>query len=57
MQEAIKTYIAELNKLYATGVAREHAYRVPLQNLMTALLPKGYTIVNEPARIACGAPD
>ena len=57
MQEAIKTYIAELNNLYATGVAREHAYRVPLQNLMTALLPKGYTIVNEPARIACGAPD
>ena len=57
MQESIKTYIAELNKLYATGVAREHAYRVPLQNLMTALLPKGYTIVNEPARIACGAPD
>ena len=57
MQEAIKTYIAELNKLYATGVAREHAYRVPLQNLMTSLLPKGYTIVNEPARIACGAPD
>ena len=57
MQEAIKTYIAELNKLYATGVAREHAYRVPLQNLMTAMLPKGYTIVNEPARIACGAPD
>lgn len=57
MQESIKTYIAELNKLYSTGVAREHAYRVPLQNLMTALLPKGYTIVNEPARIACGAPD
>ena len=57
MQEAIKTYITDLNNLYATGVAREHAYRVPLQNLMTALLPKGYTIVNEPARIACGAPD
>lgn len=57
MHEAIKTYIAEVNKLYATGVAREHAYRVPLQNLMNALMPKGYTIVNEPARIACGAPD
>ena len=57
MQQCIKTYISELNNLYATGVAREHAYRVPLQNLMNALLPKGYTIVNEPARIACGAPD
>lgn len=57
MQQCIKNYIAELNNLYATGVAREHAYRVPLQNLMNALLPKDYTIVNEPARIACGAPD
>lgn len=57
MQQCIKSYIAELNNLYATGVAREHAYRIPLQNLMNALLPKGYTIVNEPARIACGAPD
>ena len=57
MQDDVKNYISELNKLYATGVAREHAYRVPLQVLLTALLPKGYTIVNEPARIACGAPD
>lgn len=57
MQDFIKNYIAELNKLYATGVAREHAYRVPLQVLLTALLPKGYTVVNEPARVACGAPD
>ncbi len=57
MQQCVKNYITDLNNLYATGVAREHAYRVPLQNLMTALLPKGYTIVNEPARIACGAPD
>lgn len=57
MQQCIKNYIAELNNLYATGVAREHAYRVPLQNLLNSLLPKGFTIVNEPARIACGAPD
>ncbi len=57
MHESIKTYIEELNKCYATGVAREHAYRPALQNLMCGLLPKSYTIVNEPARIACGAPD
>ena len=57
MQDDIKNYIAELNKLYATGVAREHAYRVPLQNLLNSLLPKGFTVVNEPARVACGAPD
>lgn len=57
MQDNVKTYIAELNKLYATGVAREHAYRVPLQVLLNSLLPKGYTVVNEPARVDCGAPD
>ena len=57
MSDELRLYITELNKLYATGVAREHAYRVPLQNLLTALLPKGYTVVNEPARVACGAPD
>ncbi len=56
MQQCVKNYIADLNNLYTTGVAREHAYRVPFQNLMTALLPKGYTIVNEPW-IACGAPE
>ena len=57
MTNLLSTYIAELNRLYATGVAREHAYRVPLQNLLAALLPKGHTVVNEPARIECGAPD
>jgi len=57
MHESIKTYIEELNKCYATGVAREHAYRPALQNLMCGLLPKSYTIVNEPARTDCGAPD
>lgn len=57
MNDNIKNYISELNKLYATGVAREHTYRGSLQVLLTSLLPKGYTVVNEPARIACGAPD
>ena len=57
MHEALKTYIEELNKCYATGVAREHAYRPALQNLMRNLLPKSYTVVNEPARTDCGAPD
>lgn len=57
MHEALKTYIEELNKCYATGVAREHAYRPALQNLMQNLLPKSYTVVNEPARTDCGAPD
>ena len=57
MIDAIKTYMAELNKQYATGIAHEHSYRGPLQNLLVALLPKGYTVVNEPTREKCGAPD
>lgn len=57
MHETLKTYIAGLNKCYATGVAREHAYRPALQSLMIELLPKNYTVVNEPARSECGAPD
>ena len=57
MHDALKTYISELNKCYATGVAREHAYRPALQNLMQSLLTKSYTVVNEPARTDCGAPD
>lgn len=57
MHDALKTYISELNKCYATGVAREHAYRPALQSLMIELLPKNYTVVNEPARSECGAPD
>ena len=57
MHDAIKTYLADLNKQYSSGVAHEHSYRGPLQNLLAALLPKGYTIVNEPTREKCGAPD
>ncbi|MBO4244883.1 MAG: N-6 DNA methylase [Bacteroidales bacterium] len=57
MHVALKTYITEINKSFATGVAREHAYRPALQNLIETLLPKSYTVVNEPARIDCGAPD
>ena len=57
MHEVIATYITELNQQYATGKAHEHSYRLALQNLMNALLPKGFTVVNEPTREDCGAPD
>ena len=55
--EPIKQYIAELNAQFRTGVAHEHSYRGPLQNLLGTLLPKGHTVVNEPTREKCGAPD
>lgn len=52
----IKEYITSVNQQFQTGVAREHAYRPALQQLLSSLMP--YAIVtNEPAKIACGAPD
>lgn len=55
-QETIKEYIGAINAQLRTGAAGEHAYRPALQRLLEALLP-GHTVVNEPARVRCGAPD
>ena len=57
MQNIIDSYIVELNQQYATGKAHEHSYRSAMQNLLKALLSKSYTVVNEPTRETCGAPD
>jgi len=52
----IQQYIDKVNTLYKTGNAREHSYRGDLQNLIMAILPE-VLVTNEPARVACGAPD
>ncbi len=52
----ISQYIAKLNILFQTGNAREHSYRGDLQNLLMGILPD-VLVTNEPARVACGAPD
>ncbi|TGK79218.1 DNA methyltransferase [Leptospira bourretii] len=49
-------YIDNINKLYKTGKATEHSYRGDLQQLIASLVPE-VLVTNEPARIACGAPD
>ncbi|HDZ22664.1 hypothetical protein LCGC14_0303890 [marine sediment metagenome] len=54
--EHISTYLTELRKQLATGVAAEHAYRPALQRLLQAH-HSGTTAVNEPRRVKCGAPD
>lgn len=53
----IKHYIERLNKQYQTEQAREHSHRGSLEELIASLIPKNFTITNEPAHIACGAPD
>lgn len=52
----IQQYLSKINTLYITGNAREHSYRGDLQNLVMAILPD-VLVTNEPARVACGAPD
>lgn len=52
----LQQYISKLNILYQTGNAREHSYRGDLQNLFMAIVPD-VLVTNEPARVACGAPD
>ena len=52
----IQQYIDNLNKRFKTGISREHAYRGDLQLLLETIL-KDVQVINEPARIACGAPD
>ena len=57
MNEHIATYVADLNKQFQTGNAREHAYRPALKTLIEKILSSAYTVINEPRHVECGAPD
>ena len=52
----IQEYIDKIHKRYITGISREHSYRGDLQTLLETLAPD-VLVTNEPARVACGAPD
>lgn len=52
----VQEYIDNLNIRFKTGISREHSYRGDLQNLLSAIATD-VLITNEPARVACGAPD
>ena len=52
----ISEYLSKINKRYLTGISREHSYRGDLQTLLETLCPD-VLVTNEPARVACGAPD
>ena len=53
---AIAAYVAEIDRIWRTGSATEHSYRGALQQMLAALMP-GLTVLNEPKKQACGAPD
>jgi len=50
-----QTYIAELEKKFATERAREHAYRPALNSFFEAI--SKLNVVNDPKRSEHGAPD
>ena len=55
---SISAYLNQVSQRYATGMAREHAYRADLENLLRAFAPKDCQIINEPANVTqCGNPD
>jgi predicted helicase len=54
--DPFRTYLDEVSHKLSTGVAKEHAYRGALGNLLEA---RGDSVqaVNDSAQVACGAPD
>lgn len=53
----IQNYLRKLSQLYFAGNATEHSYRGDLQTLLQEILGKEFSVINEPQRQACGAPD
>ena len=52
----LQQYISDINALYQTGIAKEHSYRLALQELISSMLPN-MIVINDGSRIECGAPD
>lgn len=53
---AIATFMAKVAAVHQTGAATEYSYRSALEHLVNGLA-EGITALNEPKRVACGAPD
>jgi predicted helicase len=56
MSDAIKTYLAKIDREFKTGKATEHTHRPALKDLIESLAPE-VQATNEPKRVECGAPD
>ncbi len=53
---SVASYIENISKDYARGIATEHTFRPALKALIEELVPE-VAATNEPKRIDCGAPD
>lgn len=49
-------FLSKVQAVYKTGVATEHSYRSAIETLFSAI-DGNITALNEPKRVACGAPD
>ncbi|AFY75368.1 putative helicase [Synechococcus sp. PCC 7502] len=56
MHQSLQAYWQEVEQIYNTHQATEHSYRPALQKLIESLAGN-IRAINEPKRIACGAPD
>jgi len=52
----IQEYLQAVNQIYQGQNATEHTYRPALKKLIESF-DAGIQAINEPKRIACGAPD
>lgn len=50
-------YIKSVGNQFNTGAATEHSYRGILADYIKGMLGASFTVINEPSRIDCGAPD
>lgn len=55
--DAIRHYLTAIERAVKAGNATEHTHRPALEALLEAIGGEGIDAVNEPQRIACGAPD
>ena len=56
--ENVKSYATELQKMFQSNIAREHAYRPALQKLLdNTKHDSNVTVLNDPKRSEHGAPD
>ncbi|WP_313138122.1 type ISP restriction/modification enzyme [Paracoccus jeotgali] len=52
----VSDFIAKVQTVHKTGAATEYSYRSALETLLSGL-EEDITALNEPKRVACGAPD
>ncbi len=55
--DALRAYRRDVERTRVTGQATEHSYRPALQALVQTLGGADVRALNEPAHVACGAPD